>query len=163
MSTIKDYKVMRDGEWVDTPRGEWEIYTGRRKMNILGYQIGWVEYHGPCYEAGKVSRAVRECRCDSCTLFEKDRYEGLSHSLRSIVDSMLIRDHFDMPGTGSVAGPEEISNHGGIPEDDENVEAVGSPSDLLSGGATIPDVNEGHDDGNNHAHLEQEKVADSEP
>ena len=90
MSTVNNYEIMKDGEWEMVSEEVWETHTGRRKMNIRGYSFGVVEYHGPCYEeSGKVSTAVRECRCGSCTLFEENRRKALSPNVRNAVEMML--------------------------------------------------------------------------
>jgi hypothetical protein len=159
MSTVQDYKVMKDGEWEEASKAVWVTHTGLRKMNVLGYQIGWVGYHGPCYEpSGKVSRAIRECRCTSCTMFEESRYEGLSDGLRHIVDSMLLRvDNLDTPGVMPVNG---VADHDGVPENNEDVEDVSSPNNLGGVSMALPDMDKNNDAADDQAHLEQEEVAD---
>ncbi len=144
MSTVSAHKIRKDEEWKVVSEGEWKCYTGLRKMNVRGYQIGWVGYHGPCYKpSGEVSRAVRECRCNSCTLFEESRYKELPECLRSVVDSMLTREN--LYRTTPITGVNKVPDHGGIPENNGDVEDVGRPSNLGGVGVTIPDVHENSD------------------
>lgn len=80
------FKVFRDEQWVEVPEPEWEAFHGLRQMTIPWGEVG---YHGPVRVDGKVSTAVRACRCDTCTLFEESRRSTLSPNVLAVVNSML--------------------------------------------------------------------------
>lgn len=76
-----EYKGLVDGEWVSMPVEEWNSFLGRRMLADL-------EYHGPAFVGRAPSRERRECRCDSCTLFEVGR--EISPAVQTVVDAMLV-------------------------------------------------------------------------
>lgn len=75
-----EYRALVDGQWVHMVREEWDSFVGRR-------MLADVEYHGPAFVAGRPVRDVRECRCNTCTLFEEGR--EISPAVKAVVDAML--------------------------------------------------------------------------